>query len=70
MIFEIFRKSSLKKASSPGEQPGLFLGRGGFSEYGHFDKRFMYGIQKNCLAGENFGVFSQYALKTAFLNES
>ena len=52
-----------------GAQPGLFRGRGGFLELGHFDKRFMYDIQKKDSAGKNFGVFLQYLLN-CILNEN
>ena len=46
-------------------QPEIFQGKGGFLEYGHFDKHFMYGIQKNCPTEENFSVFfSKILLKT------
>ena len=33
-------------------------GKGGFLEYGHFNKRFMYGVRKNCPAEKSFGAFS------------
>ena len=31
-----------------GAQQGISQGRRGFLEYGHFDKRFMYDMEKNC----------------------
>lgn len=40
-----------------GAQPGLVLGQGRCLGLEHFDKSFMYGIQKKGLAGKNFGVF-------------
>ena len=49
-----------------GAQTGIFRGRGGFLEYGDFDKRSMYGIQKEIPAEKNMVFFLQNALKTAF----
>ena len=48
----------------------VFQGRWIFLEYGHFDKRFMYGIQKNCPARGILVFFLQNTLKTAFLNDN
>ena len=48
-------------------QPGIFQVRGGFLEYGHFDKPFMYGIQKSCPAEEIFVLSLQDSLKSVFL---
>ena len=42
-----------------GAQPEFFGGRRGLLEYGHFDKRFMYGIQKKGPAGKKMGFFLQ-----------
>ena len=41
-----------------GTQPGIFWGRVGFLEQGHFDKCFMCNTQKKGAAGKNLGVFS------------
>ena len=41
-----------------GPQPGIFHGRGGFVELGHFDKHFFKNARKIGPAGKNFGVFS------------
>ena len=45
-------------------QPGNFRDRSGFLEYGHFDKHFMYDIQKK--HGKIFLFLLQDTLKTAF----
>ena len=54
--------------TSTGVQPRIFQGRRVFLKYGHFDKRFMYDIQKNCPAGIILVFFLQDTLKTVFLN--
>ena len=52
--------------SCSGMQQGILLGRGGFLEYGHFYKRFVYGIQKESSAGGNLVFFLQDTLETVF----
>ena len=50
-----------------GAQPGIFWGRGGFLEWGHFDKRFMCDTQKKNPAGKRFWCFfSKMLLKLHF----
>ena len=46
------------KLKVAGAQPEIFRSRTGFLEQKHFDKHFMYDIQKKGSAGENVLVFS------------
>ena len=59
----MFSSSSTSRyVSLPGAQPGIFLGRGVFLEYGHFDKNFMYDMEKKGAAGKNFDIiFRRYS---------
>ena len=51
------------KLKVAGAKPGIFGGRTGFLKQKHFDKHFMYNIQKKSSAGKNFLVFSsRYSL--------
>ena len=47
-------------------QPIIFWGRTDFLEQGHFDKHFMYDMQKRALQGQIFDFFLKDNLKTAF----
>ena len=39
-------------------QPEMFKGRGGFVEFGHFDKHFAKNTREEGPSGKNFGLFS------------
>ena len=43
---------------TPGAQPKIFQGRGGFVELGHFDNLFVKNTRKKGSSVKNFGAFS------------
>ena len=52
--------------TNTGTQQEIFQGRGGFMEFGHFDKHFVKNTRKEGLTGKTFAFFSLDTLKTTY----